>query len=108
MNDCRWPWFILIPRIDGAEEWHDLFTDQRQDIDLEVANVASVLKSVTGCQKINIASIGNMVSQLHIHVVARSAGDPNWPGLVWGFGERKPYENANDFIAHIAHELGFD
>ena len=51
------------------------------------------LKQATGCDKINTASIGNMVRQLHIHVVARSEGDPNWPAPVWGFGEREEYRD---------------
>jgi diadenosine tetraphosphate (Ap4A) HIT family hydrolase len=91
-NDKRWPWLILVPRMEDAVEWHELFTDQRQDIDLEIANSASVLKAITGCEKVNIASLGNMVRQLHIHVVARSNGDPNWPGPVWGYGEGAPYD----------------
>ena len=93
-NDKRWPWLILVPRMEDAVEWHELFTDQRQDIDLEIANSASVLKAITGCEKVNIASLGNMVRQLHIHVVARSNGDPNWPGPVWGYGESAPYDPA--------------
>ena len=92
MNETRWPWLVLIPRIDGAIEWHELFTDQRQEIDLEISRVAGVLKALTGCRKINIAAIGNMVPQLHIHVIARTDGDPNWPGPVWGYGRREPME----------------
>ena len=92
MNDSRWPWLILVPRIEDAIEWHELFTDQRQDIDLEISNVASLLKAYTRCDKINVASLGNSVQQLHIHVVARSEGDANWPGPVWGYGTRVPYE----------------
>lgn len=92
LNDKRWPWLILVPKIENAVEWHELFTDQRQDIDFEIANVASLLKAITGCEKINIASLGNSVRQLHIHIVARNEGDPNWPKPVWGFGDREPYQ----------------
>jgi len=91
MNDSRWLWLILVPRIADATEWHEVFTDQRQDIDLEIAHVASAIKGLTGCTKINIATLGNMVRQLHIHIVVRNEGDANWPGPVWGFGERVPY-----------------
>lgn len=110
MNDRRWPWLILVPRIEQAMEWHELFTDQRQDIDFEVANIASALKAITGCEKINIASLGNMVRQLHIHVIARGEGDANWPGPVWGFGESKAYEDkeANTLIAQIQLMIGMD
>ena len=100
LDDTRWPWLVLVPRIACAEEWHVLTKGQRIMIDDEVARVASALKEMTGCQKINIASIGNMVCQLHIHVVARNEGDANWPGPVWGFGTREPYDvdSATTFI----------
>jgi len=108
MDDSRWPWLILVPRLEGAVEWHELFTDQRQDIDFEISNVASILKSLTGCQKINIASLGNVVSQLHIHIVARNEGDPNWPAPVWGFGEKVAYkpEQSAQLIETIQEQLG--
>ena len=92
MDDARWPWLILVPRIDGATEWHDLFTDQRQDIDMEVSYLSGLMKQVTECEKVNIASLGNIVRQLHIHIIARGPGDANWPGPVWGFEQKRPYE----------------
>lgn len=100
LDDARWPWLVLVPRIAGIEEWHDLTKGQRIMIDDEVARASSALKTMTGCEKINIASIGNMVRQLHIHVIARSAGDANWPGPVWGYGARESYgqDNAASFI----------
>ncbi|MEZ5801515.1 MAG: HIT family protein [Nitratireductor sp.] len=94
MNDRRWPW--LIP---GADDRRC----QRiaRDLDAEIAarsfetamEAGKALKQATGCDKINTASIGNMVRQLHIHVVARSEGDANWPAPVWGFGERQEYRD---------------
>ncbi len=93
MNDTRWPWLILVPRIEQAIEFHELYSDQRQEVDMEVAFVASVLKDISGCEKINLATIGNVVRQLHIHVIARNAGDANWPGPVWGYGTKEPYES---------------
>ncbi len=100
LDDERWPWLILVPRISGAVEWHDLTKGQRIMIDDEVARVSSTLKTLTNCEKVNVASIGNMVRQLHIHVIARNHGDDNWPGPVWGFGERRPYtvDSAASFI----------
>ncbi len=95
LDDARWPWLVLVPRVAGIEEWHDLSKGQRIMIDDEVARVASALKTMTGCEKINIATIGNMVRQLHIHVIARNEGDANWPGPVWGYGAREPYEPEN-------------
>ncbi len=100
LDDARWPWLVLVPRIAGIEEWHDLSKGQRIMIDDEVARVACALKTMTGCEKINIATIGNMVRQLHIHVIARNQEDANWPGPVWSYGEREPYEqdDADSFI----------
>ena len=107
MNDARWPWLILVPRIPDAVELHELYTDQRQDIDMEIAYVAGVLKELAGCEKINIASIGNIVRQLHIHIIARNEGDANWPGPVWGFGTKKPYEAdlAEQFTTTLRNQL---
>jgi diadenosine tetraphosphate (Ap4A) HIT family hydrolase len=102
MNDSRWFWLILVPRIEDAQEWHELHTDQRQDIDFEIANVAGVLKGMSSCEKVNIASLGNEVRQLHIHIVARNQGDPNWPKPVWGFEEKEAYsEDAADQIVEV-------
>ena len=62
---------------------------------------------MTGCEKINIAAIGNMVRQLHIHVIARSEGDANWPGPVWGYGSAEPYNEteASDLIGNLKEQL---
>ena len=91
MNDRRWPWLILVPRIAGACELHDLPDADRDQITRETIMAGRVLSQVTGCEKINTAAIGNIVRQLHVHVIARSDGDANWPGPVWGFGTREPY-----------------
>lgn len=103
MNDNRWFWLILVPRIDDAEEWHELHTDQRQDVDFEIANVAGVLKGMSACKKVNIASLGNVVDQLHIHIVARNEDDENWPNPVWGHGVKEPYHE--DAAAQIVEVL---
>jgi len=91
MNDSRWPWLIAVPKIAGAVELHDL-DRSRMHGEMEFsANIGERLKTMTDCEKINIAAIGNMVRQLHIHIIARSPGDTNWPGPVWGFGDAIPY-----------------
>ena len=95
MNDTRWPWLILVPRIAGMAELHDLSkADQTRLLD-ETILAGRVLKTATGCEKINTGALGNIVRQLHVHVVARSPGDPAWPGPVWGQGPRVPYETAD-------------
>jgi diadenosine tetraphosphate (Ap4A) HIT family hydrolase len=94
MNDRRWPWLVLIPMRPGAVELHDLPAADSAAVLADTLRAAAVLKSVTGALKINIGALGNVVRQLHIHVVARNEGDPNWPAPVWGFGTRQPYAEA--------------
>jgi len=94
MNDRRWPWLILMPRLQDAKEIHDLSPTEQAQIATETSRVAAALKAHTRCTKINTGALGNIVRQLHIHVIARNEGDPNWPGPVWGFGEPVEYEAA--------------
>ena len=91
MNDARWPWLILAPRREGLAELFDLESaDQTQLMD-ETSRAARFLKSHARADKINIGALGNIVRQLHLHVVARVVGDPAWPRPVWGHGEAIPY-----------------
>ena len=91
MDDRRWPWLILVPRRAEMREVHELLPADRGALLLEQCRVAQALQSLTGCSSINVAALGNVVAQLHVHVVARDEGDPNWPGPVWGHGPREPY-----------------
>ena len=90
MNDARWPWLILAPRRDGVVELTDLDAADRTQLIEEAASAAGFLKAHAGAHKINIGALGNIVRQLHLHVVARTVGDPGWPGPVWGFGAAVP------------------
>jgi len=92
MNDANYPWLLLVPRCVGAEEIVDLDEMQRNRLGDEIALVSGALKSVTAADKLNIAAIGNIVSQLHVHVVARRRSDPAWPRPVWGALPARPYE----------------
>ena len=103
MNDNRWPWLILVPRVESGLEWHELFTDQRQDIDLEISNAAAVLKAVTQCDRINIASLGNISSQLQIHIVARTEGDVSWPSQ--NSGKDGEFEYRDDSAGKLATQI---
>lgn len=107
MNDRRWPWTILVPRRAAITEITDLEADERTDLIEEAARVAGALKATTGTEKTNVATLGNAVRQFHLHVVARSAGDPNWPGPVWGFGQREPWNDreAEAFAARLLERL---
>jgi diadenosine tetraphosphate (Ap4A) HIT family hydrolase len=87
MDDTRFPWLVLVPRIAGAAEWFDLGDADQHEVFDEVAQAARLLREQSGCDKVNIGALGNIVRQLHVHVVARSHGDAAWPGPVWGSGE---------------------
>jgi diadenosine tetraphosphate (Ap4A) HIT family hydrolase len=93
MNDSRYPWLILVPRRADLSEIHDLPAEERALLIEEAARAGAALKRLTGAKKINTGALGNMVAQLHVHVVARFVGDDAWPGPVWGSGRAVPYED---------------
>ena len=91
MSDANYPWVILVPRRAGAVEIIDLDEADRGRLMAEIAEVSAALKRLTGCDKLNVAAIGNMVPQLHVHIVARRTGDAAWPKPVWGAVPARPY-----------------
>lgn len=91
VNDSRWPWLMLVPETAGIVELDDLSPPALADLTRSAAVLAAALRAVTGAPKTNIATIGNMVSQFHLHIVARHGEDPAWPDPVWGFGKAEPY-----------------
>jgi diadenosine tetraphosphate (Ap4A) HIT family hydrolase len=93
MNDARYPWLILVPRRPNAMEVFDLSSQDRATLTEEVARASAMLKKLSACAKINVGALGNLVPQLHVHVVARSPGDAAWPGPVWGNGTSIPYSD---------------
>ena len=109
MNDTNYPWLILVPRQAGAVEIIDLDDTEQAQLMREIALTAGVLKDVTACGKLNIAAIGNVVAQLHVHIVARRRGDAAWPRPVWGAVAARAYEAAERerFIAAIRAEIAF-
>lgn len=92
MDDSRFPWLVLVPRLDVAVEWIDLDHDQQAQLLSETNQAAALLRATGTCEKINIGALGNIVRQLHVHVVARRAGDAAWPGPVWGSGPYVSYD----------------
>lgn len=92
MKDSRWPWLLLIPQVADMSELYSLSNRQLEQASRDTADVSWALKQVTDCDSINSGALGNIVEQLHIHVVARSKGDPNWPNPVWGYGQKEDYE----------------
>lgn len=81
-RDAHVRWFILVPETD-ATEWHDLSASLRDQL-LTASSVLGAMLKNDGCDKVNIAAIGNMVPQFHFHVIGRWKTDPYWPGVVWG------------------------
>ncbi len=92
MDDARYVWIVLVPRRAGIAELHDLAADERAALVEEVARAGAGLKAFAEAEKINIGALGNVVPQLHVHVVARSPGDPAWPGPVWGHSPARRYD----------------
>jgi diadenosine tetraphosphate (Ap4A) HIT family hydrolase len=109
MNDANYPWLVLVPRRMGAVEIIDLDESQQAQLMGEIALLARVLKDVTGCDKLNIAAIGNMVPQLHVHVVARRRDDAVWPRPVWGAIPARAYApgEREALIAAIRRQAAF-
>jgi diadenosine tetraphosphate (Ap4A) HIT family hydrolase len=94
VDDSRWPWVLLIPRREGVRELFDLDAADRATLVEEASGVARALTGLGPCDKTNIATLGNMVPQMHVHVIARRIGDPAWPGPIWGVGKPVPHERA--------------
>lgn len=78
------PWFLLIPMREGKKDWSDLDLDDQYQLTQEINQVCNLLKEHKDPDKLNVASLGNMVPQLHIHVIARYKEDRAWPGPIWG------------------------
>ena len=108
MNDARFPWLILVPRRERAVELTDLDSANRAALMEETGAAADWLKHETNADKINVGALGNIVRQLHVHVVARFVEDAAWPGPVWGQGVAQPYgaQDAARFVAAARRGLG--
>jgi diadenosine tetraphosphate (Ap4A) HIT family hydrolase len=91
MDDARFPWFILVPRRVNASEMTDLSEEDAATLMSEMRIATHVMQGLAKPDKINVAALGNIVPQLHVHVVGRFRSDPAWPGPVWGHGARTSY-----------------
>ncbi len=107
MRDGNYPWLLLVPRRPGLAEIVDLGPDERTLLMDEIASASEALRAAVRCDKLNVAALGNVVRQLHIHVIARRTDDPAWPKPVWGAVPAKAYDlGAAEALAHrIAAEL---
>ena len=107
MNDARYPWLILVPRRLALRDLIDLSDQDGELVNREIRQCSQVLQAVTSPYKLNVAALGNMVEQLHIHIIARNKDDSAWPGPVWGVGTSEPYSDsaANETLSAIRRGL---
>ena len=108
MNDARYPWIVLVPRRADLSELLDLSEGERAMLMEEAMAAGRALRAVAPCDKLNVGALGNIVRQLHLHVVSRVEGDPAWPGPVWGSGAAKPYDGnwLKSMASALRRELG--
>lgn len=107
-KDANYPWLLLVPRRPNIVEITDLDAAEQAQLMVDIDRVARALKTVTGCDKLNIATLGNVVPQLHVHIIARRTTDKAWPKPVWGQVPLLAYEAAelDTFIAALRPQLG--
>jgi diadenosine tetraphosphate (Ap4A) HIT family hydrolase len=107
IKDANYPWLLLVPRKIGVIEVTDLDEVEQAQLMTEVACVARSLKAVTVCDKLNIAALGNVVPQLHVHVIARRHSDAAWPKPVWGAAPALAHDPAelDRFISAIRRKI---
>nr|MBF0681606.1 HIT domain-containing protein [Pseudomonas sp.] len=103
MNDRQYPWFILVPRREEVSELFQLDAADQQALWQETTSLAETLKDTFGADKMNVATLGNVVGQLHMHVIARRRDDAAWPAPVWGKLPAEPY--TQEQIAAIRQKL---
>lgn len=101
--DANYPWCLLVPQRENLKEIHHLGIDDRMQLMRESCHLAEVMVDLYQPDKMNVAVLGNNVSQLHMHHVARYTTDPTWPGPIWGQGEAKPY--TKDQLEHQISRL---
>lgn len=113
IDDCRYPWLVLIPRVAGATELIDLEPAQRRLLTDEIDIASRLLRDLFAPDKLNVAALGNQVPQLHVHLIARFRDDPAWPKPIWGQFPAQPYTDGGraERIARLKdglHGMGFD
>jgi diadenosine tetraphosphate (Ap4A) HIT family hydrolase len=109
-RDANYPWLILVPRRSGATEITDLAAADRAQLMIEIDRAARALRAVVPCDKLNVAALGNMVPQLHVHIIARRVSDAAWPRPVWGAVAARAYDPSalSAFVAALRGALTAD
>lgn len=90
-DNSMFPWFILVPEVEGVEDPHELPRETYDEVMAALREVSRFVASHFQPEKLNTGCIGNQVRQMHLHVIGRSTGDPAWPGTVWAFTGKEPY-----------------
>ncbi len=101
-NDSRYHWGLLVPRRAGVIEMADLSADDQIQLMNEIVKLTGLVRGLPGVEKINVGNLGNMVPQLHVHVIGRFKGDPAWPGPVWGHSKAVPWETEAPLMAAVS------
>ena len=108
-NNASYPWFILVPRLEGMEEIEQLPRSMQHQLMDEISQLSAIVRTYFNPHKLNIAALGNIVKQLHVHVVARFTEDPLWPHAIWQAGQTEtPYDLQvlNPLLAHFREQVG--
>jgi diadenosine tetraphosphate (Ap4A) HIT family hydrolase len=107
IKDANYPWLLLVPRREGAVEIIDLDEVAQAQLMTEITRVSRAVKEITKCDKLNVAALGNMVPQLHIHIIARRTSDVAWPRPVWGVAPPVPHDaqEVESFIGAIRRKI---
>ncbi|MCY4058803.1 MAG: HIT family protein [Gammaproteobacteria bacterium] len=110
MRDHRFPWVILVPRIEGLRDFHDLPRNRAMVLFDEIERVSRILVDEFKAEKINVAALGNQVPQLHVHVIGRYLNDAAWPGPVWNAGVVQDVDQAvvGERALVLCRALGFE
>jgi len=114
MQDANYPWFILVPDRDGIREIHHLHEQDQQQLLRESMCLSRALEQAFAPDKLNIAALGNVVPQLHVHHIVRYQSDPAWPAPVWGYQPTEPYQAdalatvVGKITSALAGECGFE
>ena len=103
MNDKRCPWFVLVPKVEFAREIYDLDEAQRAQLIEDSARFSKAVMAVFRGNKMNVAALGNVVPQLHVHHIVRTEDDVAWPGVTWRVGDAEPY--APEEIARVRERV---
>jgi diadenosine tetraphosphate (Ap4A) HIT family hydrolase len=109
-NDANYPWLILVPRRPGLVDLIDVAPADRATLTAEIDQAARALKAITECEKLNVAALGNVVPQLHVHIIGRRHSDAAWPKPIWGVVPAIPYDAQlrNGFVTALRRALKLD